>query len=60
MHPNVHHVHEDCEYQVPNYTNKNSYTYLNNFNKIHTEGIKWNIVSPKSVPTARAVNTLST
>ncbi len=26
------------------------------FWKIHTKGIKWNIVSPKSVPTASAVN----
>jgi len=27
---------------------------------IHTKGIKWNIVSPKSVPTASAVNRVST
>ncbi len=28
--------------------------------KRHTNGIKWNIVSPKSVPTASAVNRVRT
>jgi hypothetical protein len=52
----VHHDHH--EDQGPAKIIKNFVFYF--LEKIYTKGIKWNIVSPKSVPTASAVNRVST